>query len=97
MEEIQNKLQDIRNPVAAMTVLLREMDLETDSEFGGEGAVGAGRELEGVVAAMVSVFPPTRSSVCVCVCVQVWASESACLSCTAAAPPCPSSPRPSAT
>ncbi|KAK1875969.1 Nuclear pore complex protein Nup160 [Dissostichus eleginoides] len=32
MEDIQNKLQDIRNPAAAMTVLLRELDLETDSE-----------------------------------------------------------------
>ncbi|KAK5927245.1 hypothetical protein CgunFtcFv8_012426 [Champsocephalus gunnari] len=32
MEDIQNKLQDVRNPAAAMTVLLRELDLETDSE-----------------------------------------------------------------
>uniref|UniRef100_A0AAQ5XKG0 Nucleoporin 160 n=1 Tax=Amphiprion ocellaris TaxID=80972 RepID=A0AAQ5XKG0_AMPOC len=32
--DIQNKLQDIRNPTAAMMVLLREMDLETDSELG---------------------------------------------------------------
>eukprot|EP00066_Takifugu_rubripes_P016720 XP_011605986.1 PREDICTED: LOW QUALITY PROTEIN: nuclear pore complex protein Nup160 [Takifugu rubripes] len=39
IEEIQNKLQDIRNPMAAMMVLLREMDLETDSEWGGDGAV----------------------------------------------------------
>lgn len=46
IEEIQNKLQDIRNPVAAMIVLLREMDLETDSEFGGEGSVTPGRNLE---------------------------------------------------
>uniref|UniRef100_H3D8B1 Nucleoporin 160 n=1 Tax=Tetraodon nigroviridis TaxID=99883 RepID=H3D8B1_TETNG len=42
IEEIQNKLQDVRNPMAAMMVLLREMDLETDSEFGAEGAVGPG-------------------------------------------------------
>ncbi|XP_070763459.1 nuclear pore complex protein Nup160 [Enoplosus armatus] len=38
IEDIQNKLQDIRSPVAAMMVLLREMDLETDSEVGGEHA-----------------------------------------------------------
>lgn len=49
IEEIQNKLQDIRNPMAAMLLLLREMDLETDSEFGGEGAVTPGRKLELVV------------------------------------------------
>lgn len=46
IEEIQNKLQDIRNPVAAMMVLLREMDLETDSDFGGEGSVTPGRNLK---------------------------------------------------
>nr|XP_057932206.1 nuclear pore complex protein Nup160 [Doryrhamphus excisus] len=33
-EDIQNKLQDIRNPMAAMLVLLRELDLETDLDFG---------------------------------------------------------------
>uniref|UniRef100_A0AAQ5ZZR4 Nucleoporin 160 n=1 Tax=Amphiprion ocellaris TaxID=80972 RepID=A0AAQ5ZZR4_AMPOC len=38
--DIQNKLQDIRNPTAAMMVLLREMDLETDSELGSNSAVG---------------------------------------------------------
>uniref|UniRef100_A0A7N8Y798 Nucleoporin 160 n=1 Tax=Mastacembelus armatus TaxID=205130 RepID=A0A7N8Y798_9TELE len=32
IEDIQNKLQDVRNPMAAMVALLREMDLETDSE-----------------------------------------------------------------
>uniref|UniRef100_A0A4W5LG59 Nucleoporin 160 n=1 Tax=Hucho hucho TaxID=62062 RepID=A0A4W5LG59_9TELE len=37
IEDIQNKLQDIRNPVSAMAVLIRELDLETDSEPGGEG------------------------------------------------------------
>ncbi|XP_069028887.1 nuclear pore complex protein Nup160 [Embiotoca jacksoni] len=37
--DIQNKLQDIRNPTAAMMVLLREMDLETDAELGGDGPV----------------------------------------------------------
>uniref|UniRef100_A0A668ADZ8 Nucleoporin 160 n=1 Tax=Myripristis murdjan TaxID=586833 RepID=A0A668ADZ8_9TELE len=39
IEDIQNKLQDIRNPTAAMIVLLREMDLETDSETGGDGPI----------------------------------------------------------
>ena len=38
IEEIQNKLQDIRNPMMAMSVLLREMDLEMDAETGPEGA-----------------------------------------------------------
>ncbi|KAM9753725.1 nuclear pore complex protein Nup160-like [Menidia menidia] len=40
--DIQNKLQDVRNPVAAMMVLLREMDLETDADLGAEGAPGPG-------------------------------------------------------
>lgn len=39
--DIQNKLQDVRNPTAAMMVLLREMDLETDSDVGGDGPVAA--------------------------------------------------------
>ncbi|GLD70676.1 nuclear pore complex protein Nup160 isoform X2 [Lates japonicus] len=39
IEDIQNKLQDIRYPMAAMMVLLREMDLETDSEVAGEGPI----------------------------------------------------------
>lgn len=42
IEEIQNKLQDIRNPMAAMMVLLRELDLETDSECGADRAVTPG-------------------------------------------------------
>uniref|UniRef100_A0A8C6T4G5 Nucleoporin 160 n=1 Tax=Neogobius melanostomus TaxID=47308 RepID=A0A8C6T4G5_9GOBI len=33
IEDIQNKLQDVRNPVSAMNALLREMDLETDTEL----------------------------------------------------------------
>ncbi|XP_069384946.1 nuclear pore complex protein Nup160 isoform X2 [Paralichthys olivaceus] len=37
IEDIQNKLQDVRNPTAAMMVLLREMDLETDSDVTGQG------------------------------------------------------------
>lgn len=45
IEDIQNKLQDVRNPTAAMMVLLREMDLETDSEVGGEVPVIPGRNL----------------------------------------------------
>ncbi|XP_075941449.1 nuclear pore complex protein Nup160 isoform X2 [Anarhichas minor] len=45
IEEIQNKLQDIRNPMAAMMVLLRELDLETDSDAGGEGPVIPGLNL----------------------------------------------------
>ncbi|XP_068595416.1 nuclear pore complex protein Nup160 [Brachionichthys hirsutus] len=36
IEDIQNKLQDIRNPMVAMMVLLREMDLESDSELDSE-------------------------------------------------------------
>ncbi|XP_039663987.1 nuclear pore complex protein Nup160-like [Perca fluviatilis] len=42
IEDIQNKLQDIRNPLAAMMVLLREMDLETDSEVGGDAHLTPG-------------------------------------------------------
>uniref|UniRef100_A0A8C7L340 Nucleoporin 160 n=1 Tax=Oncorhynchus kisutch TaxID=8019 RepID=A0A8C7L340_ONCKI len=32
IEDIHNKLQDVHNPLAAMAVLIREMELETDSE-----------------------------------------------------------------
>ncbi|KAM4618869.1 nuclear pore complex protein Nup160 isoform 2-T2 [Polymixia lowei] len=45
IEDIQNKLQDIRNPTAAMIILLREMDLEVDSEVGGEGLPKPGQSL----------------------------------------------------
>lgn len=38
IDEIQSKLQDIRNPMVAMAVLLREMDLETEADTGVEGA-----------------------------------------------------------
>ncbi|XP_061578278.1 nuclear pore complex protein Nup160 [Cololabis saira] len=43
--DIQNKLQDIRNPTAAIVVLLREMDLETDSDLGGDRPVAPGQSL----------------------------------------------------
>lgn len=43
--DVQNKLQDIRNPMAAMTVLLREMDLETDSEVAADGPMAPGQSL----------------------------------------------------
>ncbi|XP_077425205.1 nuclear pore complex protein Nup160 [Vanacampus margaritifer] len=35
MEDIQKRLQDLRNPTAAILVVLRELDLETDLDFGG--------------------------------------------------------------
>lgn len=31
--DITNKLQDVRNPLAAMNALLRELDLETDIDM----------------------------------------------------------------
>ncbi|KAM9854925.1 nuclear pore complex protein Nup160 [Aulostomus maculatus] len=45
IEDVQNKLQDVRNPAAAMMVLLREMDLETDSEVGGDAPIIPGQTL----------------------------------------------------
>ncbi|KAM3610070.1 uncharacterized protein V6R79_024806 [Siganus canaliculatus] len=45
MEDVQSKLQDIRNPAAAMMVVLRELDLETESEVGGDGAGTTGHSL----------------------------------------------------
>lgn len=42
--DIQNKLQDIRNPMAAMMVLLREIDLETDSDLG-DGPIAPGSKI----------------------------------------------------
>lgn len=43
IEEIQNKLQNIRNPMAAMMVLLRELDLETEADLG-EAPITPGRK-----------------------------------------------------
>ncbi|KAG2462145.1 nuclear pore complex protein Nup160 [Polypterus senegalus] len=43
IEDIQNQLQDIRNPVSAMSLLLREMDYATDVEM--EGSHGEGQPL----------------------------------------------------
>lgn len=57
IEEIQNKLQDIRSPAAAMLVLLREMDLETESELGGEAALSPGRTLEPAVGPRSPAHP----------------------------------------
>ncbi|KAJ8344194.1 hypothetical protein SKAU_G00315230 [Synaphobranchus kaupii] len=45
IEDIQNKLQDIRNPIGAMGILLREMDLETEGEMEGETPLAAGQPL----------------------------------------------------
>ncbi|KAL7862786.1 hypothetical protein SRHO_G00117700 [Serrasalmus rhombeus] len=46
IEDITNKLQDVRNPLAAMGALLRELDLETDMETGPEAtAPPAGQSL----------------------------------------------------
>lgn len=42
IEDIQNKLQDIRSPTAAMMALLRELDLETDTDMGRDGLVAQG-------------------------------------------------------
>lgn len=45
VERIQNMLQDIRNPLGAMGVLLREMDLETDPEAAGLAPLSAVQNL----------------------------------------------------
>lgn len=58
--DVQNKLQDVRNPMAAMMVLLREMDLETDSEVGGDGLVAPGNTL----SVNESATPLSVASVC---------------------------------
>lgn len=36
-------MQDVRNPTTAMMVLLRELELETDLELGGEGSAMPGK------------------------------------------------------
>ena len=56
MEDIQNKLQDVRNPAAAMTVLLRELDLETDSE----SLISVSQETQGEFVALISVSQETQ-------------------------------------
>ena len=43
VENIQSKLQDIRSPLAAMGLLLRELDLETDPEANPDPPLTAGQ------------------------------------------------------
>lgn len=43
--DIQNRLQDVKNPTAAMMVLLRELDLEMESELLREGPMAPGENL----------------------------------------------------
>ncbi|XP_046890933.1 nuclear pore complex protein Nup160 [Hypomesus transpacificus] len=45
VENIQSKLQDIRSPLAAMGLLLRELDLETDPEANPDPPLTAGQSL----------------------------------------------------
>ncbi|XP_028306669.1 nuclear pore complex protein Nup160 [Gouania willdenowi] len=77
--DIQNKLQDIRNPTAAMMVLLREMDLETDSDWCRDIPLAPGQSLSvrlslsqlygsnlalSVVCQAVSHMTMTRAQLC---------------------------------
>ena len=61
IEDIQDKLQDVRNPVAAMMGHLREMDLESDAELATEGTLAPGRSTKAVATRdtgnLVSVSP----------------------------------------
>ncbi|KAM9377512.1 nuclear pore complex protein Nup160 isoform 2-T2 [Pholidichthys leucotaenia] len=67
--DIQNKLQDVRNPMAAMMVLLREMDLETDSDVTAEMPVQTGQSLN-VRLSVSQLYSSTSavSVVCQAVC-----------------------------
>ncbi|XP_077374049.1 nuclear pore complex protein Nup160 [Festucalex cinctus] len=51
MEDIQKRLQDLRNPTAAILVLLRELDLETDLDFGGGAPLLPGASMSARVMA----------------------------------------------
>lgn len=46
MEEIHSKLQEIRNPIHAIGVLIREMDYETDADMerGENSVLGLGEQ-----------------------------------------------------
>lgn len=64
MEEIHSKLQEIRNPIHAIGVLIREMDYETDADMErGEGsrAVHLGWESGGSASVLVGLVPPLIS------------------------------------
>ncbi|MBN3303741.1 NU160 protein, partial [Amia calva] len=67
IEDIQNKLQDIRNPVNAMAILLREMDYETEAEM--EGNLAAAQPL-GVRVNLSQLYgsSPAVAVVCQAVC-----------------------------
>ncbi|XP_030633341.1 nuclear pore complex protein Nup160 [Chanos chanos] len=70
MEDIQNKLQDIRNPIAAMTVLLRDMDLETDAESGADATAFTGGQPLNVRISLSQLYGSNTavSVVCQAVC-----------------------------
>lgn len=61
MEEIHSKLQEIRNPIHAIGVLIREMDYETDADVErGESSTAAclGWESSRSASVPVSRVPP---------------------------------------
>lgn len=61
MEDIHSKLQEIRNPIHAIGVLIREMDYETDTDMErGEisTAVRLGWESGGSASVLVRLVPP---------------------------------------
>lgn len=61
MEDIHSKLQEIRNPIHAIGVLIREMDYETDADMErGESstAVPLGWESGGSASVLVGLVPP---------------------------------------
>lgn len=67
MEDIHSKLQEIRNPIHAIGVLIREMDYETDADMergdsSTAGCLGWESVLVGLVPPLISVFLSFSSS-----------------------------------
>lgn len=64
MEDIHSKLQEIRNPIHAIGVLIREMDYETDTDMerGESSAAGrSGWESSGTTSVLFDRVPPLIS------------------------------------
>lgn len=83
IQDIANKLLEVRNPIGAMNLLLRELDFETDAETDSRLTTGTGRFAFSFVNHMRAhdereVFPLKPQ-------VSLYKCGSACLSCTAAA------------
>ncbi|XP_076878725.1 LOW QUALITY PROTEIN: nuclear pore complex protein Nup160 [Brachyhypopomus gauderio] len=80
IEDITNKLQDVRNPLAAMNALLRELDLETDMDMSPEGTAPLTGQSLSVRMSLSQLYGSTVavSVVCQTVCLTAMSRAQLC-------------------